>query len=41
VGNLIAESLRRAGQETYGDVVPFAADAGYGPNLAYMEKLAA
>lgn len=41
VGNLIAEALRKAGQDTYGDVVPFAADAGYGPNLGYIEKLAA
>jgi DNA polymerase I-like protein with 3'-5' exonuclease and polymerase domains len=41
VGNLIAEALRKAGQDTYGDVVPFAADAGYGPNLAKIEKLAA
>lgn len=41
VGNLIAESLRRAGQETYGDVVPFTADAGWGENLAYIQKLAA
>ena len=41
VGNLIAEALRRAGEETYGTVVPFAADAGYGPNLAKIEKLAA
>lgn len=41
VGQLIAEALRKAGQDTYGDVVPFAADAGYGPNLAYIEKLAA
>ena len=41
VGKLIAEALRRAGQETYGDVVPFKADAGYGPNLAKIEKLSA
>lgn len=41
VGNLIAEALKRAGREVYGDVVPFAADAGYGPNLAKIEKLAA
>lgn len=41
VGNLIAEALRRAGRETYGEVVPFTADAGYGPNLAKIEKLAA
>lgn len=41
VGNLIAEALRRAGREVYGDTVPFAADAGYGPNLAKIEKLAA
>jgi DNA polymerase-1 len=41
VGNLIAEALRRAGQEAYGDTVPFAADAGYGPNRAKIEKLAA
>jgi DNA polymerase-1 len=41
VGNLIAEALRRAGRDVYGDTVPFAADAGYGPNLAKIEKLAA
>lgn len=41
VGNLIAGALRKAGRDAYGDTVPFAADAGYGPNLAKIEKLAA
>ena len=34
VGALLTETLAWAGRETYGDIVPFAADWGHGPSMA-------
>lgn len=34
VGELLVRELRKAGEAVYGDLVPFAADWGYGKNLA-------
>ena len=41
VGLLIQKCLREAGEEVYGDLIPFKADAEWGHNMAYTEKLVA
>lgn len=41
VGLLIQKCLREAGEQVYGTLVPFKAEAEWGYNMAYTEKIAA
>lgn len=41
VGHLIQKCLQDAGEAIYGTLVPFKAEAEWGNNMAYMEKIAA